>query len=120
MGHSTIEKGNEFRELVASMLEAAGFKAESEVRQRFKKVDVCWQREEIDGQVRYVIEAKDHDGNLGMSECREFLNDYGTLVETGEAERGWLVSKGPISPDGRAMVDAKPNLKCMTFAEFQR
>jgi hypothetical protein len=43
---STIEKGNTFRNLVASMLEAAGFVAETETREQFKKVDVRWRRED--------------------------------------------------------------------------
>ena len=40
MTASTLSKGNAFRDLVASMLEAAGFVAETEVRESFKKVDV--------------------------------------------------------------------------------
>jgi hypothetical protein len=44
---STIEKGNTFRDLVASMLEAASFVAETETREHFKKVDVRWRREDL-------------------------------------------------------------------------
>jgi hypothetical protein len=113
-----VEKGNAFRDLVASMLDAAGFVAEAETRERFKKVDIRWRREDLDGPVRYVVEAK--SGTLGMNECREFLIDYGTLVECGHADRAWLVSKGPLSPDGRALVDANRRCKAMTFAELQR
>src|SRR5947209_3331980 len=78
-----VEKGNAFRDLVASMLDAAGFVAEAETRERFKKVDIRWRREDLDGPVRYVVEAK--SGTLGMTECRDFLTDYGTLVECGDA-----------------------------------
>jgi hypothetical protein len=117
---TTIKKGNTFRDLVASMLEAAGFVAETETREHFKKVDVRWRREDLDGPLKYVVEAKDHAGTLGMDECREFLQDYGTLVDCGDADRAWLISKGPLSPDGRAMVDAKRGCKAMIFAEFQR
>jgi hypothetical protein len=117
---TTIERGNAFRDLVASMLAAAGFVAETEAREQFKKVDVRWQREDLDGLLRYIVEAKDHAGTLGMSECREFANDYGTLVESRQVERAWLVSKGPLSADGRALVDAKRGCKAMTFPEFQR
>jgi hypothetical protein len=117
---TTIQKGDTFRDLVASMLEASGFIAETETRERFKKVDVRWRREDLDGPVKYFVEAKDHAGTLGMDECREFLQDYGTLVDGAHADRAWLISKGQLSPDGRAMVDEKRGCKAMTFAEFQR
>jgi hypothetical protein len=72
---TTTEKGNAFRDLVVSMLEAAGFVAETEVRIAFKKVDTRWRREEIDDPVRHLVEAKDYAGTLGLDECREFLVD---------------------------------------------
>ncbi|WP_271669543.1 NACHT domain-containing protein [Bradyrhizobium sp. CCBAU 51627] len=119
-GQNTIEKGNAFRDLVASMLESASFIAETETRENFKKVDVRWRREDLDGPLRYFVEAKDYEGTLGLAECREFVSDYGALIESNDADRAWLISKGPISPDGRALVDAKRGCKAMTFAEFQR
>jgi hypothetical protein len=117
---STLEKGDSFRDHVASMLEGAGFVAETETREQFKKVDVRWRREDIDGQQRYLVEAKDYTGTLGKDQCTEFVAEYGTLVENGKADRAWLVSKGAISADGRALVDDKRGCKAMTFAEFQR
>jgi hypothetical protein len=115
---TTTEKGNAFRDLVASMLEAAGFVAETETREQFKKVDVRWRREDIDGLQKYFVEAKNHAGTLSKDECGKFLTEYGALIDSGDADRAWLVSKGQLSPDGRALVDAKRNCKAMTFAEF--
>jgi hypothetical protein len=117
---STTEKGDAFRELVVSMLEAAGFVAEPETRTDFKKTDARWRREDLDGQVRYLVETKDYEGTLPKAECTEFVTEYGTLLENKHADRAWLISKGPVSPDGRALVDAKANCRCMTFVEFQR
>lgn len=117
---TTIEKGNAFRDLVASMLECAGFVAETETRERFKKVDVRWRREDIDGLQKYFVEAKDHAGTLGKDECSKFVAEYGTLIDSGDADRAWLVSKSQLTPDGRALIDAKRSCKAMTFAEFQR
>lgn len=117
---STVEKGDSFRDTVVSMLEAAGFAAESEVREEFKKADARWWREEIDGRMTQLLETKNYDGTLGKAECAEFAAEYGGLVRSGRAHRAWLISKGPISPDGRALVDNEPGLKAMTFAEFQR
>lgn len=120
MAKSTVERGNDFRNLVASMLEAAGFVAETETREAHKKVDVRWRREDIDGTALYFVEAKDYSDTLPRNECQEFVTDYGTLIDSGAANRAWLISRGDVSPDGRALVDAKRDLKCMTFAEFQR
>ena len=41
-------------------------------------------------------------------------------VRRNAADRAWLVSRGPISPDGRQMIDGERGLKAITFAEFQR
>jgi Restriction endonuclease len=119
-GKTTIERGNTFRDLVASMLEAAGFVAETETREQFKKVDVRWRREDIDGLQKYLVEAKDHAGTLSKDECGTFVTEYGGLIDSGDADRAWLVSKGQLSADGRALVDNKRGCKAMTFAEFQR
>lgn len=117
---STIDKGDTFRDLVVSMLEAAGFAAQSEIRKDYKKVDAIWRRDDIDGPRLYAIEAKDYSATLNKDECVAFAYEYGTLVDKGEIDSAWLVSKGEISPDGRAAVDAKRGLKAFTFAEFQR
>ena len=101
---TSTAKGNAFRDLVASMLDAAGFVAEPETRERFKRVDVRWRREDLDGPIKYVVEARDHAGTAGLDECREFLAEYGTLLECGDADRAWLVANGPLSPDGRALM----------------
>lgn len=117
---STVEKGNAFRDLVVSMLEAAGFASESEIRKNFKKVDAIWRRDDIDGPRLYGIETKDYKATLTKDECIKFAYEYGALVDDGTLDSAWLVSKGEISPDGRAAVDAKRGLKAFTYAEFQR
>jgi hypothetical protein len=113
---SSISRGNAFRDTVASLLEAAGFIVETEVRENCKKIDVRCRREDVDGPVRYA----DYTGTLTLNECRDFVTDYGSLVDAKLADRAWLISRRDVSPDGRALVDAKSNLKCMTFAELQR
>jgi hypothetical protein len=77
---STIQKGNAFRNLVASMLQAASFAAETETRERFQKVDVRWRREDLDGPLKYVVEAKDHAGTResgGISDTRPVVRFTG-------------------------------------------
>ncbi len=121
---STIEKGNSFRAVVDEILVAAGFLSQKEIRVNFKKVDVItlWLRDLIDGPTTFLIEAKDFEGTLPPSEVSDFITEYSPLVSGAhkQADRAWLVSKGPISPDRRANVEAYPNLRCFTFEEFQR
>src|SRR5262249_11750841 len=83
------------------------------------KVDIRWWREDLDGPLKYFVETKDHAETHALHQCRDFLSEYGTLVEAGRADRAWLVSNGHLTADARALVDAKPGCKAMTFAEFQ-
>ena len=120
MVSSTVGKGNSFRDTVGAMLAAAGFDPESEVRAEWKKADIRWNRQDIDGPVRYFVEAKDYERNLTKPDCQEFVADYSPLIQKRYADRAWLISNSEISPDGRALIEADPNLRCMTFTEFQR
>lgn len=116
-----LKRGNEFRDLVDRVLAAAGFRTSVESRVDFKKVDniAIWTRDEIQGPARYAFEAKDFSGTLPKDECAEFASEYGILVRNRSADCAWLVSRGPISPDGKALIEAA-GLRCSTFLEFQR
>lgn len=119
---SSLAKGDAFRDLVDEVLTAAGFRTRPESRLVFKKVDniALWTRDELQGSVRYLFETKDYDGTLPKAECVEFITEYGSLVRSRDADQAWLISKGPISPDGKALIDNEPGLQCLTFLEFQR
>ncbi len=119
---STVAKGNAFRDLVDRVLSAAGFRTDPEARVKHKKVDnrAIWNMDDLQGPVRYLFEAKDYNGTLPKTECAEFVAEYGSLVRSRDAEYAWLISKGPISPDGKALIENEPGLACMTFLEFQR
>ena len=120
---STVQIGNDFRDHVCQLLAAAGFHdITAETREGFKKADAStmWTQSTIVGQLRFLVEAKDYSGSLPKQECINFVTEYGTLIENGIADHAWLICKGPITPDGRALIDAKRNLKCFTYAELQR
>jgi hypothetical protein len=119
---STTDKGNAFRDVVDQVLSAAGFRTDPEARVHFKKVDnrAVYIRDEMNGVVRYLFETKDYEGALPKEACIHFAEEYGTLVDNGEADYAWLVSKGPISPDGKAFVEKRRGLQCLTFVQLQR
>jgi hypothetical protein len=121
---STTERGNDFRDQVFGLLNAAGFHGDKEVRRDYKKADaaVVWSRDSFDGPVRYLVETKDYRNPLNKNECQTFVTEYLGLIRGGHADRAWLISRGDISPDGRALVDAhaRDGLKCFTFENFQR
>ena len=120
---STVAKGNEFRDLVCRLLVAAGFHAvTSEVRVGSKKVDATadWLYDSMGGLQRFIIEAKDFEGSLPRSECIAFIAEYGSKIENGLADCAWLISRGPVSPDQRALINEHRGLSCFTYAEFQR
>jgi hypothetical protein len=118
---STVDKGNSFRDVVDSLLAAAGFHTDKEVRLDFKKADLAlWITEQFSGPARFAVEAKDYGQTLPLSECSAFVAQYGSLVENRKIDGAWLVSRGPISPDGQAQIEAKHGLSCFTFESFQR
>jgi hypothetical protein len=122
LGMSTsIQRGDRFRNIVADLLEASGIRAIAEVRDDFKKVDIIARTGDFVGEpITLLIEAKDYTGTLPKADCLEFLHEYGALAKRERGHQGWLVSRGPISPDGRALIESDANLRCFTFAELQR
>ncbi|QCO00048.1 NACHT domain-containing protein (plasmid) [Azospirillum argentinense] len=122
---STTERGNAFRDHICRLLVAAGFdEVTAEVRVDFKKADAVseWAQDTLDGRLSYLIETKEYAGALPLKECSDFVSQYGSLIEEGRADRAWLISRGPISPDGRAQIEARRRrgLRCFTYAELQR
>ncbi len=119
---NSTEKGNAFRDVVAKVLQAAGFRAKTEVKINYKNVDIegIWERDVFGDPARYAIETKDYAGNLPLGQCSQFANDYGPLVNSGDIDHAWLVSRGGFTPDSRNAAQAGRKLKAFTFAEFQR
>jgi hypothetical protein len=117
-------KGNSFRDEVAALLEAAGFdELELESKIRYKRADIStvWRRSTLDGPLRYAIETKSYTRPVPLDECSEFAAQYGDLVRKGDIDRAWLISKGPISGEGRNQIRETyaRNLDCMTFSDLQ-
>ncbi|RVT39692.1 NACHT domain-containing protein [Sphingobium algorifonticola] len=120
---STTEQGNGFRDTVAQVLRAAGFtNAETEVQLGHKNADVAavWLRDEMAGEQRYAFETKAYSGSLKLGECSQFAYDYGPLIMNGTIDQAWLISRGPITPEGRKAAQSQRGLQAMTFAELQR
>jgi len=119
---STTKSGNDFRDAVANLLRSAGFYAEIEVQLQFKNADVvaAWSRDEIAGKQYFAVEAKAYSKAVPLKECTQFVSDYSQQVEKGYINQAWLISKGPISPEGRKAIQGKPGFQVMTFAELQR
>jgi hypothetical protein len=120
MSPSTIEQGNAFRDHIAMMLGAAGFKVETEIRQGFKKTDIIASRQGFGEVETYIIETKDYTANITMPIATEFVAHYGTLIEEGKADKAWFISKSDISPDARALINSKKTRKAATYSEFLR
>jgi hypothetical protein len=121
---STTERGNDFRNAVALLLRAAGFRnVETEIQVDYKNADVVgiWSRDSgMMGEQKFAFEAKNYSGTVPLQECTKFANDYGQLVNDGDVDQAWLISRGPISPEGRKAAEKRRNMKAMTIAELQR
>ena len=120
---STTQKGNAFRDAVAQLLRAAGFAhTETEVQLGYKNADVAavWLRDEVAGEQRYAFETKAYSASLKLGESSQFAYDYGPLIANDTIDQAWLISQGPITPEGRKAAQSQRGLQAMTFAELQR
>jgi len=119
---STTQIGDEFRDTLASLLGAAGFRATAEVLADYKKADLAltYLRDDVDGVSRYLVEAKSYTNAVPQDECTKFVSAYKPLVDDGTYDRAWLVSRGPISTTGRRAIERHRNLRCFTYQELQR
>ena len=120
---STTEKGNAFRDDVARFLAAAGWELrDTEVRVDHIKVDaLAFAVLDAFGDTQAIyIEAKHYNGGLPKSECQSFISEYGPLIRAPGSGQAWLVSRGPISPDARELVNAQPGMRAMDFLGLLR
>jgi hypothetical protein len=119
---NTVIQGNTFRDIIRDFLRAAGYDAETEVLIAGKKVDVLAQRRAFGGTDRIAIEAKDFTGNLPVADVQEFTHAYSGIVRSGHADRGLLVTRGDVTPQGRDAIEAArgDRLKHLTWQGFQR
>lgn len=121
-GKSTTAKGDAFRDTLERVLSAAGFQTVPETKLGHKNIDVSavWTRDSLVGEQRFAFEAKDYAGTLPGEECSKFASDHLPYLQNSAIDHTWLVSRGPISPGGRAVADTHPRLRIMTFTELQR
>ena len=119
---STTQRGDAFRDTVGRMLRASGMEFEAEVRRDHTKVDgVTWlQRVPLGDTRRIFVETKDYKSSVDQATCAEFAGKYRPEVDRGEYTEAWLVSKGPITPDGRKLLEAHKGLRWLTFEKLQR
>src|SRR3954463_9307127 len=116
---NTTQSGNAFRDAVAQLLRAAGFRVETEVQVDYKNADVVgiWSRDEMAGEQRYAFEAKAYANALPLGQCTKFAHDYSPLLANGDIDQAWLISKGPISHEGQKAARSRRGLQAMTYAE---
>lgn len=115
------QRGDGFRDDVAAVLRLAGFEAEAEVRADHTKVDVVslLQRDPFRGDTRIFLEAKHTNGNLGVDTAAEFAGKYASLVVSRQCDEAWLISRHPLTPDAKKLVDGYAGLRAMDFAALQ-
>lgn len=118
---TSLDSGDEFRDHIADLLQAAGHKCYIEKRENFKKVDIlCEWHDNFYGKRTLLVEVKNHSGTLRKKDCIDFLYEYKSLIESKKADAAWLISRGPISPDGKELIDSEKNISCFTYHEFQK
>jgi len=119
---STTDAGNAFRDAVATLLRSAGYEVRTEVQAAGKNVDIFAVRKQRFKRERLALEAKDYASNLPSHDTQQFVYEYGSIVRSGEADHGILVTRGDVTPQGKRALEAaaRDGLLHFTWENFQR
>lgn len=116
-------KGNAFRDQVALLLEAAGYRnVQSEKLIAGKRVDIYGEREVGFSVQRIAIETKDYTSTLPSDQTFAFTNEYGAIRRQGHIDQGVLVASGGLSAQSVQQLEAarSDGLVGLDFHSFQR
>lgn len=113
------EKGDWFRDEVAALLQAAGYKVETEILEGHKRADLVFEEISFGRRRKYVVEAKNWSKNLEKTHLEQIYGGYAGLINK-RADELLIVSPLPIkSAAGKAFIQETPNISFVTFNEFQ-
>jgi restriction endonuclease/NACHT domain-containing protein len=112
---STTAAGNKFRSEISTLLQAAGFELQEEIRRKYKKIDIVARMDSVTGSRTIFIEVKKYAKPLTKDDCHRFIVEYEPFVRGRAAHESWLISASEFSPDARALVESHAGLFALTY-----
>ncbi|MFM0390176.1 hypothetical protein, partial [Paraburkholderia dipogonis] len=116
---TTIDRGDRFRDSVASILKTKYPDVVTEVRKGSKKVDIVFTRYEFGRRMTFGVECKDYSRPLTKEHLLEIYADYGPLVESKLLDHVIVVASRDIAADPRAYVDSVRWLSFQTDRQLE-
>lgn len=105
---SSYEKGVEFEKAVSAVFAELGYK--NVIHNRIidgNRIDITAEHVAPDGSVvKYILECKDYDGNVGIEEVNKFALVFNNLRNSGKVDLGVIVSKSGFTAIGRQAAEA--------------
>lgn len=117
---STTALGDAFRDDVAALLRAAGYKVQSEVRVGSKKADIYYEYNVRGKTWRIAVETKFYKDSLTRGKLSAILNDYSDAFAAYDIDELMIVSLKPITAaDANGFLNRQRQLSHRTFSELQ-
>jgi restriction endonuclease len=114
---STLDRGNQFRDRVCSLLRSAGFTVATETRIKHKKVDALAEKREFGRVKRFAIECKAYSRKISKPQSIRIIADYRGLKDQHLIDEVWVITE-VISPDARLHIDSIEGFRAFQFTEL--
>ncbi len=113
--------GDEFRDMVAALLAAAGFRTQKERLITGKRVDIVAEAELLGRPRRYAIECKHEKKRLGISDISNEISQYARIVQDGSSsiDEAWIVSVSGFTDAALTHARSVKHLDLFSFAELE-
>jgi hypothetical protein len=112
--------GDALRDEAANLLTPRLGRPIREARAKGKKVDLHFTRQDYGKPVRFYVEAKDYDHNLGRDEAVHIWADYSGIIEANRPATLLLVTRRGLTSDAQSYVlDERPEMRHQTIWELE-
>ena len=118
MRTSATVRGNDFRDRVCAMMQAAGFVAKTEVRVGHKKVDIFAEKFDYGRLKKYAVECKFYDAALTKNQSIAIVADYSPLKEQRLVDEIWVIGRS-ISSDARLHLESIDRFRVFSVDELK-
>lgn len=117
---NTTAIGDYFRDQVAELLKAAGYRSTSEILEDHKRIDVVFEQTTFGKRRRYAIEAKNWERPLNRSDLEHIFAGYASFIYKRQIDELVIVSPQDLrSPAAKAFIRDTPGISHLSFTQFQ-
>lgn len=117
---SSVQRGDKFRDSIATLLRTKHHDAQTEVTLGWKKVDIVFSHESFGRLVRVGVECKDYETAITKDKLLPFVQEYNQLVEKGHLNMVLFVISKPASAAASLMTSDYAWLRLVTREQLEQ